>query len=623
MAERPIIYIRSSGLSERTRSPGGPGRRLRFPDAARQYERISPRVRELEEFFARRTAQLSQSATGIVPEEVIVFEIAGTIERFVNAVLRIEGMEWLVESDEFGSDVDDDFGFEESGEPSYPTRLYFVVANQQALRQFLSLWERHRAIERGSGDTWPYGLAPVRDVFRHLKDVRPWGSRDRLLDTGLVEDWGDRLARGDDGFPVEVDLWFRNTSDRRETAENSVRQSIEASGGELLSRTIVPEIEYHGMLARFRADTAQRLIASEEVALVLSGPVMLLRPAGQFAAPPAAFTPADQQTSLAGGMLPQGSPRLALLDGSPLMRHELLSRRILLHDPDDFDALYGAGERKHGTAMASVIIHGDLGTPDTPLESPLIVRLIMRPDPRTENRDERMPEDVLAVDLVHRAVRELVDGGGLSEPVAPSVRLINLSIGDPNRPFDHVVTPMARLLDWLSWNYDLLFVVSAGNYTEDISLDVLRDDFENLPEGAKSRAIVAGIWRDARLRRVLSPAESVNAITVASTHQDGSRRAHPRATTFFDEDVFPSPLNPLGLGYGRAVKPDVLAAGGRQPYGWSFIQPADGTGLLRPLLGSYPPGIQVAGPGAAEGELTATNLHSWNKQCRSQCQPSR
>ena len=279
-----------------------------------------------------------------------------------------------------------------------------------------------------------------------------------------------------------------------------------------------------------------------------------------------------------------------------------------MHDPDDFDAAYGARQRRHGTAMASVIIHGDLGNPGPALSSPLLVRPIMKPDEATLDRAERVPDDVLAIDLVHRAVRELVGGPETNGALAPTVRLINFSIGDSSRPFDHMMTPMARLIDWLSWEHSILFVVSAGNHNGEFSLDIPSKDFEQLSEEVKATVILTALWKEARLRRLLSPAESINAITAASTHEDEARDSHPTAVSFFEGYVFPSPPNALGLGYGRAVKPDVLAPGGRQPYGWSLSSQPNGNGRLRALPGSYPPGTLVAEPGEP-GQLGAT-VHS-------------
>lgn len=609
MADRPFVYIRSSGRGRRPPGPPGRSQTIRFPDWSRQRERIGPRIDELEAHFALRASRLSESAAGTAPEEVIVFETAGSIDDFVKAVRRIAGMEWLVESDEFDSDADEDFALAESGRDTYPSRLYLVLTNQQALQQMLRIWTYHQQVQEGRRNRMPQGSAPWRHVFQHLQDVRLWGPADRLRDTGLIEDWQERLARRDDDFPVEIDLWFRGAEAHRRNAEETIARSVADSGGQVVSTAAIPAIGYHGMLARLPADAAARLVLRQEVALVLSGPAMLLRPAGQFAVPRRPSEVADHAPAFTRGPLPQGSPRVALLDGAPLSRHELLEGRIILSDPDELSELYGAGERIHGTGMASAIIHGDLNSGNEPLTSPLLQRPIMRPDPRTIDRVERTPDDTLAVDLIHRTVREIVDDEGPDPPVGPEVRLINLSIADRNRPLEHMMSPMARLLDWLSWRYNVLFVVSAGNHADDISLDVPRDDFEDLSEDAKNRAVTMAIWRTARLRSLLSPAESLNAITVASTHEDGSWDPGSTGASFFESRVFPSPLNPLGLGYARSVKPDVLAPGGRQPYRLSPVSGDGGCGIIHPAPEGAPPGVLVAdggGSGAALGRMAYT-----------------
>jgi len=51
----------------------------------------------------------------------------------------------------------------------------------------------------------------------------------------------------------------------------------------------------------------------------------------------------------------------ALFDGLPLAGHNFLAGRLEIDDPDDFSSKYGlAAEQRHGTAMASLILHGDL-----------------------------------------------------------------------------------------------------------------------------------------------------------------------------------------------------------------------------------------------------------------------
>ena len=94
-------------------------------------------------------------------------------------------------------------------------------------------------------------------------------------------------------------------------------------------------------------------------------------------------------------------------------------------------------------------------------------------------RPEGIPENCLAVDLIHRAVKRLFEGDQGEGPVAPQIKIINLSIGDRARQFTQSMSPIARLLDWLSVKYGVLFVVSAGNHPTTISLGVSREEFDS------------------------------------------------------------------------------------------------------------------------------------------------
>jgi len=69
---------------------------------------------------------------------------------------------------------------------------------------------------------------------------------------------------------------------------------------------------------------------------------------------------------------------------------------------------------------------------------------------------------------------------------------------------------MARL-DWLSWKYKILFMVSAGNKAENF-------DFE---EGEYTKdSLLKNINKNLRNSKILSPAESINSITVGAQHKD-------------------------------------------------------------------------------------------------------
>ena len=81
------------------------------------------------------------------------------------------------------------------------------------------------------------------------------------------------------------------------------------------------------------------------------------------------------------------------------------------NDPDDWGADYQTNEQQHGTAMASLILHGELDSPSEPLSCSLYVRPILKPERSSfGGSQERMPTtDGLVVDLMYRALRRMFE----------------------------------------------------------------------------------------------------------------------------------------------------------------------------------------------------------------------
>ena len=219
---------------------------------------------------------------------------------------------------------------------------------------------------------------------------------------------------------------------------------------------------------------------------------------------------------------------------------------------------------------------------------------------------EAIPENVLPVDLIHRAVRRLFEGEGAEPPAAPSVRIINLSIGDSARPFAREMSAWARLLDWLAWKHGVLFIVSAGNHLHDLELGVRRPDLRGLSADQRERAVIDALAADTRNRRLLSPAETMNGLTVGAAHDDAAPRpgfTQPRVDPFVQPGV-PNMMSAHGPGYRRAIKPDMLMAGGRQ-LTLEKLGTRHENATLRLHRSNSPPGQRVATPGTA-GELDRT-----------------
>lgn len=606
MAERPLLILPEPATAARAKKGGGGGGPAPL-GRARQQQRLGPRLDELEAAFEAKRLTMQTTAAGLVPEDVLVLETAGTVDDFFKAAAKIEGLEFLAEYDEDDIPPDDDFFVEKKGaREEYRGRVYLMFANQQAFRQLLNLWNTWQR-----GEDFQRGLTKWRDVFALLRDIRPWSVRDRLDETGVLEDWRDRLTWERQNIPCEIELWFRADEQQRAAASVAVRGRVQELGGKVVSETTVPEIHYHALAVRLPVTAVQDLVDEDRrgaVALVQAEQIQFFRASGQMAG----RITVDQVSPLSNLPNeplpdPEAPPVVALLDGLPLQSHRALAGRLTVDDPDDFGADYEAKFRLHGTAMASLIIWGDLHAPGEPIPQPLYVRPIMQPftQPGWDDlpADERVSEGLLIVDLIHRAVRRMFEGEGNTPATASNVSVINLSIGIADRPFDGTMSPLARLLDWLSWKYNVLFLVSAGNHGRAINLERPWSEVATSSPDELRQHVAKAIAADARHRRLLSPAEGMNVLTVGATHEDGDSTALRPNWIDPADPGFPSPINAQGQGYKRSVKPDVLAPGGRT----ALVKPVldAETELAMPRV-AYGPGQLVAIPGPTAGDVSAT-----------------
>lgn len=611
MADRPLLLIPDPATVVRHNKGGGPSK-VNFPPGTRQVSRIEPRIAELEQALAARRVELTQSPVGIDPEQVLVLETVGGVDDFYKALKSIDGLEWLgdIDADVIAQEDEDFYEDSPTGGQDLSGRVYLIMANQRGLQQLRAFWEVFR--QNPDAAQFQHGYTKWRDLFKQLKDIRPWGPVDRLFETGLDRDWQQRVALGEEEVRVEVELWFRVDPAVRARSVQAVEHYLEAVAGTLLAQSTIPEIAYHAVLVRLPIRAVQDILSLQETSLVYCDQVMFLRPVGQavVGVPQGEDSPEDTLPREEVN-LPEGSPVVAVLDGMPLENHALLANRLVVDDPDEWASEYEPSERIHGTAMVSLAVYGDLDDAEPPLSRPIYVRPIMKPNPYDWNRPRRewVPEEALPVDLVHRAVRRMFEGDGHIGPVAPDVRVINLSVCDSSRMFDRYLSPWARLIDYLAWRYRVLFVVSAGNYAEDVELDIshgnwrtLRDDSHRL-EASLLKAVTSA----ARNRRLYSPAESINALTVGAVHSDGSTPSAlpPAMVDPFSSAFLPSPINAQGLGFRRAVKPDVLFPGGRQTYKEKLTARGPNIVLEATWL-KRAPGQRAATPGTP-GDLSATS----------------
>ncbi len=597
MPELPALPLGAPQVRART-TRRSPRPKLTGPGPAAQERRLGPELARLTRAFEQGRLAVADEPAALAPEQVLVLEVAGELKDFARAVRRIPGLEFLAEEAEDKLAADEEFAAvdREGKRHAYTRQLFLMSSDATAWQQLLGLWQSFRR-----DDPFPYGLAAFRDLFSRLRSMRAWNDADRLERTGALDAWERELgALHDELVEFEIELWLRRDARRRERAIANLRSDLEEAGGELVADSLVEEIGYHGVLGRAPAGLLLDAVARHQVRWLKTEYVRFFRAAGQIAVVAAA----DEDSAPGAGApvgSPTGSPRVALLDGVPVAGHALLVGRLVVDDPDELGALAPTARRLHGTAMASLIVGGDINVASAPQTRPLYLRPILSaqaPDWVHDAREE-LPRDRLPVDVIHGAVTRLYEG----EAVAPDVRAIVLAVGDTVAQFVRFVSPLARLLDWLSFRYGVLFLVSAGNHLADLELpaDATLDDPREV-----QHEVLCALHRCAALRGLLSPAESVNALTIGAAHADSSTSlgGDDQIEPIVDGSL-PSVVSALGPGVRRAVKPDLLLPGGRQLL---RLEPAiDGLPRRASVPPSRrPPGVRFASPGGRPGELDAT-----------------
>jgi hypothetical protein len=564
------------------------------PSAGRQAQRLGPQFAALRDAMQAGRAELTDDTPEPDSELVVVFDLAGTVGDFYRAADGVPGLEFLAEYEDEEIEPDDDFHFVKDGaatDSPVTDTLYMVMSNAQAVIELISLFERWQA---DPTEQFARGLNPLRQVFGLLRAIRRWGPQDRIRETGLLDQWAEDVAvvGASGSVRVEIELWFRGDPDRRAQAQGAVSQIIDNVGGQVVTSAVVESVGYHAMLADLPYPQVEAVVSRgpDAIELLTTETVMFVSPSRPMSIPALEIS----DTELAADMSPAPSapPRVALLDGLPLTNHVALAGRLVVDDPDEVAARYTADQTHHGTAMASLIAHGDLNAPRHPLTSKIYVRPILEPHPLQPDT-ETVIRDGLLVDLLHRSFLRMFEGDGQHEAAAPSVRIVNLSIGDPARVFDRRISPLAKLIDWMAHRYNLVILVSAGNHPITTSIPAAALD----DPAALRQAVTSSTYQKARQRRLLSPAEAVNVLTVGALHADAATTTIPDTILDGIEKGMPALYNPVGFGHRRSVKPEILLPGGRSAYQRPPPGTDSQTNLTPARTSARGPGLRVATPG--------------------------
>ena len=599
MAEYPLLPLPPS-------EPGEPPGPAGFPQGGprlspqRQGQRLGPRFERLQAVLASDESGLSLRAdpSSIAPERALVFEVAGSISDFHGLVRRIQGLEFLADEeaafepdeDFFETDTRQDRRGQPRGDRPVGGRLYLAMPDVRALRELLRLWDTWR-----SEGELPRGHTLWRNIFACLRDVRPWGLADRITDETIGFWRADLGAESSELLRIEAELWFYDGAERRAAAYRRMEEAVADADGSIVDHAIIEDIRYEAVLIDLPGSEIERLVAREEIHLAICDDIMFLRPQSSL---DVLERDDETESGAALGAEPPDdhAPIAALLDGVPVQNHQLLDGRLDVDDPDDLEAMSVLSKREHGTAMASLILHGDRNLGEPPISRKLHVRPVLYAPGHGLREEPR--RDRLLVDVIYRAIRRMKEGDGEGEATAPEVFLVNLSLGDPSRPFSGPMSPWAKLLDHLAEHYGILFLVSAGNVKSPLPVSAFSDwtSFEDADPEERERAVLQALADNRAYRTLLSPAEALNVVTVGAWHHDalGRPRGAAAVDPYPDGDL-PNISSAQGLGHRKVIKPDVHLPGGREQV--SF-RASGGTLTIAPG-GRY--GLKAAAP-SAEGE---------------------
>lgn len=567
--ERPIILFGRPHTADRNIKGGG-ATKIAFPSHSRQVSRLEPKLETLQKVIDENKLLLQQSPTGIEPEKTLVFEVSGELTSFYTAIKNLgNDVEWIFDTSEYML-VTDDFYVcktdkhakiisKDVTKSNFTGKVYCILANIRALEEMVSLWKKY---SKDPSMVFPNGEAGLRDVFNNLIDIHFWGYKERLEETGVLEAWKEDLQLEPELSEVkcEIELFYRKSRETQLRRESDVKELIQSVGGQVLGQSVIDSINYHAVLASLPRQTVQSIIDKKEVVLASAEQIMFFQAVGQNVVI-YDDSISDSAIQLSTPSSVDDEPIIALFDGLPQENHPYLNGLLNVDDPDNYSSQYTISSRKHGTSMASLIAYGDLNNIKHQITHKIYVRPIMKSRNTIGGTEEEIPDDILIVDKIHEAVRRLFEAN--AGRVAPSVRVVNLSIGFPGRIFDRMMSPLARLLDWLSYTYRVLFVVSAGNHSNNIDVGISFNDFTALSIEERNNIIIQSMNNNSRIQRLLSPAESINALTIGASFSDESKFTTIPRQVLPCSDNMVSPISALGRGMNNSIKPDIIFDGGR------------------------------------------------------------
>ncbi len=242
------------------------------------------------------------------------------------------------------------------------------------------------------------------------------------------------------------------------------------------------------------------------------------------------------------------APKVCVIDSGIQEQHPLLQSAIATNDSRSWvpnetqltaDFVKNGG---HGTRVAGAVLYPNLIPTSGQQQAVCWLQ-----NARVLDRDCRLSKSLFPPALISNIVKFYQGERG--------TRIFNHSIAGSTPCRTQYMSAWAAEIDNLSWEYDILFIVAAGNLPIDGSLG-------NSRLSVRDRLQQGKLHPDYLLSdscRVPNPAQSFQALTVGSvsvqTFRDLSRKS-------IAQQDYPSSFSCTGLGMWDSIKPEVVEYGG-------------------------------------------------------------
>lgn len=239
------------------------------------------------------------------------------------------------------------------------------------------------------------------------------------------------------------------------------------------------------------------------------------------------------------------APRVCVIDSGIQERHPLLKDSIEQHESkswinsatDVADYVHQGG---HGTRVAGAVLYPR----DIPYSSKYKLTCWLQ-NARVLNQDNKMPEKIFPPQVLHEVVEHFHKGEAYT-------KVFNHSINSTSPCRLVHMSAWAASIDQLTWERDLLFILSSGNISK--YGDVIKPGIrEYISSGRKYPNYLYQPWA-----RIANPAQSLQAVTVGSVAIHSVTGSENSFAGFSE----PSSFSRTGLGIWDVIKPEVVEYGG-------------------------------------------------------------